>query len=386
MLQQRLNHNEDIKRLVNEGYAVEIVGKYICVSNIPYVKSDREVAFATLLCPFNIQGNLITPVDHTMFSTGYPPCDHNGNRLSKIINSENTQRLTDDIVVNCYFSSKPSNGYRDFHHKFTTYIALLESQAQILNPNIKAKNHAPIKLVSVDSPFNYYDTNSSRSNIDYLNRKLQNQKIAIIGLGGTGSYILDFVSKTPVKEIHIYDADTFNTHNAFRSPGAASIDILDESQSKVAYYHNIYSKMHKHIIAHNEFVNENNLTDFVDCNFVFVAVDNNKSRMKICSYLTSNNIKYIDVGLGVNLIEDSLTASFRVSFPHGEDIEVLKNHCGGENQEDDIYASNIQIAELNALNAGFAIMKWKIESEYYATSKPFHTQVYVSSLNKIVYE
>lgn len=386
MLLQRLNHNTDLKRLVNEGYAVEMLDKYICVSNVPYVKSDREVAFATLLCPFNIKGDLITPVDHTMFSTGCPPCDHNGNRLSKIINNENTQRLTSDILIHCYFSSKPASGYIDFHHKFTSYIALLESEAQLIDPNVKAKSYAPIKLVSADSPFEYLDTNSSRSNIDYLNRKLQSQRIAIIGLGGTGSYILDFVSKTPVKEIHIYDGDSFNTHNAFRSPGAASVDILEKDISKATYYSNIYSKMHKHIVVHDEFVDEKNLSEFLNYDFIFVAVDNNKSRIKICSYLTGNNIKYVDVGLGVNLIDDSLTASFRVSYPHEDGINVLKNHCGGDNQEDDIYASNIQIAELNALNAGFAVMKWKMESTYYTLPKPFHTLVYASSSNKIFHE
>lgn len=386
MLQQLLNLNEDIKRLVNEGYEVGIIEKYICISNIPYVKSDREVAYATLLCPFSTRGSQIIPVDHTMFSTGYPPCDHKGNKLSEIINSERTQRLTPDIITNCYFSSRPANGYKDFYHKFTTYIAMLESEAQLIDSSVKAKNYAPIKLKCIDSPFRYWDTNSSRSNIDYLNLKLQDQKIAIVGLGGTGSYILDFVSKTPVKEIHIFDGDTFNTHNAFRSPGAASIDILEMGISKAIYYKDIYSKMHKQIIANNKFINDENICELLNYDFVFIAVDNNKSRLKICSYLTVNNIKYIDVGLGVNLVNDSLTASVRVSYPHNDGIEVLKNHCGGENQDDDIYASNIQIAELNALNAGFAVMKWKNESTYYTTQEPYHTLVYSSYPNKIIRE
>ncbi|WP_318271316.1 ThiF family adenylyltransferase [Sphingobacterium cellulitidis] len=46
--------------------------------------------------------------------------------------------------------------------------------------------------------------------------KLERQKIAIIGLGGTGAYILDMVAKTPVKEIHLFDGDSFDQHNAFR--------------------------------------------------------------------------------------------------------------------------------------------------------------------------
>lgn len=386
MLQQLLSHSQDVKRLVNEGYAVEINDRHICVHNVPYVKSNKEVAYATLLCPFNITGSVITQVDHTMFSTGYSPCNKEGVPLNKIILSEGARQITQDIIANCQFSSKPVNGYKDFHAKFTTYIALLESEAQILEPHVKARNFAPIKLTNFDSVFHYFDTNSSRANIDFLNQKFRNQSIAIIGLGGTGSYILDFVSKTPVREIHIYDNDTFNTHNAFRSPGAATTDALECDISKVDYLWGIYSNMHKHIIPHNEFVNDGNLSLFSKYDFVFVCVDNNKSRMNICSYLAENDIKYIDVGLGVNLIGDMLSASIRVSYPYRQDISVLKNHCGNGNHEDDLYTSNIQIAELNAFNAGLAVMKWKRESAYYTGTDDFHTLTYNTSMNKIVYE
>ena len=58
------------------------------------------------------------------------------------------------------------------------------------------------------------------------------KKIIILGLGGTGSYILDLVAKTPVKEIHLYDGDTFYQHNAFRSPGAPSSDELRARQTE----------------------------------------------------------------------------------------------------------------------------------------------------------
>jgi tRNA A37 threonylcarbamoyladenosine dehydratase len=99
------------------------------------------------------------------------------------------------------------------------------------------------EVMSNTNVFNYPDTNSSRAGIEFLNRKFENQKIAIIGLGGTGSYILDQVAKTPVKEIHIFDADVFQLHNAFRSPGAVSSEKLEAENGimKVDYYYGIYS-------------------------------------------------------------------------------------------------------------------------------------------------
>jgi tRNA A37 threonylcarbamoyladenosine dehydratase len=47
-------------------------------------------------------------------------------------------------------------------------------------------------------------------------------------MGGTGSYILDLVAKTAVMEIHLFDGDDFNQHNAFRAPGAASLEDLEK--------------------------------------------------------------------------------------------------------------------------------------------------------------
>ena len=107
-----------------------------------------------------------------------------------------------------------------------------------------------------ESVFKYPDTNSSRAKIEYLNRKFTNQKIAIIGMGGTGSYMLDQIAKTQVKEIHIFDGDVFQLHNAFRSPGAISGEKLEKENKlkKVDYYYEIYSNMHNGIKPHDKYI------------------------------------------------------------------------------------------------------------------------------------
>ena len=53
-----------------------------------------------------------------------------------------------------------------------------------------------------------------------VTRKLSLKNVAIVGLGGTGSYVLDLVAKTPVRQIHLDDGDMFLQHNAFGSPSA----------------------------------------------------------------------------------------------------------------------------------------------------------------------
>ena len=54
----------------------------------------------------------------------------------------------------------------------------------------------------------------------------------------------------------IFDRDSFLNHNAFRSPGAPSLDDLSRKQMKVDYLAGIYSRMRKRIIPHNCFIDE----------------------------------------------------------------------------------------------------------------------------------
>ena len=51
------------------------------------------------------------------------------------------------------------------------------------------------------------------------NRKLELGSVAIVGLGGTGSYCTgSLLAKTHVKNIHLFDGDVFEQHCAFRAP------------------------------------------------------------------------------------------------------------------------------------------------------------------------
>src|SRR5258707_11145027 len=107
----------------------------------------------------------------------------------------------------------------------TTYAAILAGPAEVLKPGVSPRTFRTPEEEE-ESVFNYTETASDRVGIGALTELLAKDKVAIIGLGGTGSYILDLVAKTPVREIRIFDADEFLQHNAFRAPGAASIEDL----------------------------------------------------------------------------------------------------------------------------------------------------------------
>jgi tRNA A37 threonylcarbamoyladenosine dehydratase len=109
-------------------------------------------------------------------------------------------------------------------------------------------------------------------------RKLAIGKVAIIGLGGTGAYVLDLVAKTPVGQIHLFDKDWFFSHNAFRGPGAPSLEELRAKPLKVEYFKAIYSKMHRGIVAHPVHITGENVELLRGMDFVFLCIDDGMAK------------------------------------------------------------------------------------------------------------
>src|SRR5262249_18004112 len=145
--------------------------------------------------------------------------------------------------------------------------------------------------------FHYIDTASSRAEITAVSAKLELNKVAIVGLGGTGSYVFDLIVKTPVKEIHLFDGDFFSQHNAFRSPGAASGEELDEKPKKVDYYARIYGKMRRGIVTHPCYLKSENLHELAGMDFVFLCMEG-PSKKPVVQKLEELGIAFVDVGMG----------------------------------------------------------------------------------------
>lgn len=380
MSQQLINHSPDLKRLRDEGYEIEIRGGYLLIHHIPYVDQNKQIQFGVLVSTLdNIQ-------DHVIFFTGENPCEIDGTVITAIQHINNSSVLNNTITVNRSFSNKPNGGYQNYYEKIKRYADLISAPAKYLDPSVTEKTFKVIPDSGNETVFQYIDTNSSRANIEVINAKLERQKIAIIGLGGTGAYILDLVAKTPVKEIHLYDGDSFDQHNAFRSPGAASMNDLCENPRKVSYYQKLYSSMHKYIHAHDYYVREENLKELDQMDYVFVCVDRNAARKLITDYLVSVGVAFSDVGLGVNVVDDKLTGAVRVTSATREKNDHLPFRIFSEDSDNNEYATNIQIAELNALNAIFAILKWKKILGIYVDLENEHHSSYSIGVSKIFNE
>lgn len=383
---QVINHSEDIKRLRIDGYEVEIIGNHLLIHGVPYLNPNREIVKGTLVSNVSIANNQVSrPNTHVVYFIGEFPCNIDGTIIQQLQHSSRTMNLASGIVVNHSFSNKPGNGYENYYDKMVRYTEIISAPAKNVDPSVTAQSYKVIEGVMEESVLNYSDTNSSKAEIDAINHKLSGLKIGIIGLGGTGSYILDFIAKTYVGEIHLYDGDKFLQHNAFRAPGAPSLDELKESILKVDYFSDIYSKMHKHIITHGLFINESNVGLLKNLDFVFVCVDRSDVKKMIFKKLEDEGVEFIDTGIGVERVDDSLIGVVRTTTSAKGKRDHIWNGCiSFADDENEDYASNIQIAPLNCLNATFAVIKFYKLYGVLNDLENEHHSVYSINVNQLV--
>ncbi len=385
MLQNLISRSADLKKLRDEGFEVEVKDAYLLVHNIPYVNSKKEIAYGVFVSKLTLAGEVTTkPDDHVMYFIGGHPCNKDGSIITAIRHESKEQTFANEITVNHSFSNKPQDGYKDYYHKVNTYMNIISAQAESIDNAVTAKTFKVVDEDDPDSVFNYLDTNSSRAEISLVSSKLENLKIAIVGTGGTGSYVLDFISKTPVKEIHLFDKDFFLQHNAFRAPGATSKEKLNQKPKKVNYLCEIYSKMHKNIIPHDFYLNSLNITEVFGMDFVFICIDSGEVKKTLIEKLIANGTPFIDVGIGIQIIDDSLIGSVRTTTITKDKNDHVNKRISFSEEENNDYSKNIQIAELNALNAALAVIKWKKTFHFYHDQEKEHNAVYDISVNKLL--
>jgi hypothetical protein len=391
MSHQLISRNADLKRLRDEGYELEVRSNHLLMKHIPYVNSEKKIAFGVLVSELSLANDAtIKPETHVVHFTGDHPCNKDGSVISKIVNESSQKQLAPDVVINHSFSSKPLGGtYSDYYHKMTTYAEILCGQAQAIDPTVTAKTFAVIESEEGESVFNYIDTATSRAEIGLVSSRLEIGKVAIVGLGGTGSYILDLIAKTPVKEIHLFDGDKFSQHNAFRSPGAASGEELKQELKKVDYYKSQYSRLRQGIIVHAAYVDISNVDQLREMKFVFLCLDRGEPKKMIAEKLEEFGLPFIDVGMGVVHVDGSLQGILRVTTSTNNNRALVKEKDripfsnGDENNE---YSRNIQVADLNALNAALAVIKWKKLFGFYLDLDHEHYTTYTIDGNMLLNE
>jgi hypothetical protein len=268
-----------------------------------------------------------------------------------------------DVVVERSFSNKRKvNGnlvnYDDFFDKIDSYVGILSGPATE-RYGVTPYTFRAADAAEPDSVFKFHDTLTMRAEITDLSAKFKNEVVALIGLGGSGAYLLDFLIKTPVREIRAYDGDVYHVHTAFRSPGR--VDAAEFGQKKADVYRQRYDDFRAGLSFHAKYLDASCANELDGATFAFVCVDKGDARAEIVNLLLAKGTPFIDVGMSLKRRQEQLTGMARLTYfstEHGARIRdkglvELKDH------PDDEYRTTIQIAELNALNAALAIIKYK---------------------------
>lgn len=395
MSQELICHNPELQRLQSEGFEIEVRGGLLIVHHIPYLNCKTEMLSGTLAMVLNTSGNtVVRPHDHTAYWIGQQPCNSDGSIIPSLVNGPRRNNLGSGLISDYYLSCYPdsTSGYRNYYDKVMVYFNTISAAAQNHNKHRFLQLKGNGKVHSVGSVWRYDDTNASRAGVIGINERMLGYKVAIIGLGGTGGYLLDYLAKTAVAEIHLYDEDVFNTHNAFRAPGAPSIEQLNSQPFKVDYFSEIYGRMHTGIIPHRIRITKDNISELDDKDMVFICIDSPSVRNFISSYLADHNLSFIDSGMGLECSNDRLSGLVRVTEGFYGHYNHLKDAYGDSvtNGEEDVYKSSIQIAELNSLAATLSIIQWKkmlgIYNDYSDGSLNFIYSVSGNSITHQKYE
>jgi hypothetical protein len=187
------------------------------------------------------------------------------------------------------------------------------------------------------------------------------------------------VAKTPVGSIHLFDPDDFLQHNAFRAPGAASADDLAVPVPKVDFHVRTYGRLRRNVVAHPYKIDGSNVNELAGMDFVFLALDAAPGTELLVRGLEAADVPFIDVGMGLIEVGGALTGTLRTttSARGFRDHVLTKNRIPFPTDDGRaVYDQNIQVAELNALNAALAVIRWKKLMGFYVDLEHEHFSTY----------
>lgn len=384
MFQRLASHNEDIERLVEKGYAVAFDSNHLIVRDIPYLDDEGALQVGAIVAKLVfVDQDHVQQDDHQVYFAGGVPHELSGQPIANLAGGSANIPLTEhaaDVVVERSFSNKPiihgtPGSFPDFFAKIESYVAIISG------PAMDRYGASPLTFNAVeggnkDAIFKLHDTLTSRANIADIAQRFEDEIVAIIGLGGTGSYVLDYIVKTRVRDIRAFDGDDFHVHNAYRAPGR--VDVEEFGKSKADVFAGRYDNFRYGLSTNALYVDEASADSLDGVTFAFVCVDRGSSRARIFDLLIELQIPFIDVGMGLKHRATGLSGSLRVTeFMPEHSAEVRQKGLAPEaDGPEDLYRTNVQIAELNALNASLAVIRFKQYRGFYRRDDPSEHHIF----------
>lgn len=134
--------------------------------------------------------------------------------------------------------------------------------------------------------------------------KLKNSTVAIFGIGGVGSYVLEALARSGIENLIIIDKDIVDITNINRQL-IATHSSIGESKVDIAKKRILDINPNCNVIAIKEFVNKENIVNILNkyhIEYIVDAIDTVSSKLSIIQYANDNNIKIIScMGTGNKL-------------------------------------------------------------------------------------
>lgn len=364
MYQKLVSRNPDLAMLVERGFAVAFDSNCLVVRDIPYLDATGALQLGAIVAKLVFVDNeRVEQDDHQIYFAGSHPYQLDGTPVPNLAGGETTIQLSaacGDVVVQRSFSNKPKpkGKFDDFAEKIESYVSIIAGPA-IERHGVTPYTFRVVETAESDPIFKFQDTLTSRAQIADLNSGFAGERVAIIGLGGTGGYLLDMLVRTPVPEVLGFDGDTYHVHTAFRSPGRLEVPELGRKKAEV--YADRYENFRRGLRIENAHIDESTAHLLDGVTFAFVCVDKGSSRAGIFDVLIGCGIPFIDVGMGLNRKHGPLDGMMRATYYSTDDAASMRERGLAElvDTPADLYRSNIQIGELNALNACLALIRYK---------------------------
>lgn len=388
MFRKLVSRNPDLGRLVERGYAVAFDSNCLVVRDIPYLDTAGGLHIGAIVAKLVFVGeDLVEQDDHQIYFAGAHPHQLDGAPITNLSGGPTTIQLSEecaDVVVQRSFSNKPKaeGKFIDFEAKIDSYLSIISGPAIERHPGTTPYTYRVSETFAPDPIFKLQDTLTSRAQIGDLNIGFAGEQVAVIGLGGTGAYLLDLLVRTPVPEIRAFDGDTYHVHSAFRSPGRLVTEELGTAKATV--YGGRYDNFRHGLSVEATYIEEATADRLDGVTFAFVCVDKGSSRAGIFSVLISRSIPFIDVGMGLNRKHGPIGGMLRATYYPADEGATMRDRQLADLSDaaDDIYHFQIQIGELNALNACLALIRYKQLRGFYRDTEGYRHMLFgIDDLN-----
>ena len=202
---------------------------------------------------------------------------------------------------------------------------------------------------------------------------LGTSKVAVVGLGGVGSLVAEYLARLGIGHLVLIDPDRIESTNLSRVVGATALDVeTGQFKTQIAVRHAREVTVDATLNAIPEDVAKNSIAEILrGCDFIFLAADSMRARLLVNALTHQYLIPAIQMGAKIRAnalgsIEDAMSAVRHLRPRHGclwcngliDPAQLAVEAKTDEERKDQAYGvnePNPSVITLNAVAAAHAV-------------------------------